>query len=792
MNVFQPVLKYLKDFGFKSLFYKMFISILLCMIVPVLLVGFFSYRNSSNVLIDQAVEQKSKSVEQINLLLNNYFQRIEEATWSQYNNPWIKDISSYPFSYDEINSVLKCMGYMQADTNKANIYDLFIYISTLDRFVTSSLVYDNQDFFLKKYGCSLEKSNALTQAMKDQHYNEYIPFMGNFDEFVYPYNVPPDEPAMMVLTTLRVTGQPVIQVGAVVRRASIEGMLTDKLSGGFESLSLMDGTGNANFHVGASYSNDQDDVMRLIGEMRGAASGSAHSILRNGDADYLVNYIKNPETGYYIVSQIPMSVILERTQSIKSVVWILSLIALVLSLCVSFLLSVFFYRPVAALLDSMQAGGGADGQKKPARARKDEYSLINRNYTRMTSEYSAMKDLMNRNRAETIARFFRRLCQSKYNNPAEIQERLQDVALSYERKKFAVHVISPDGLGRESEADLAELEEIYRKMGTAICAAMEPALDAQVVAFTEYEALCVVINHDKADEALAQWANAHYREIFAAYGEQRGISFSVGLGLSVGDLGQLKASYDQARESVDSRFFSGYGKIHAYEAQAGEAIPYTVSEQESLLNAILQGDRKEALEQVVPVLRLGFSERRYNASEIKRLMREMLSVVLDAFHEENIPLSTVFGEGFDLFYPIDQLDTFDSALDFVREIVEDACLWIQENRQKATETQRDVFMAYIEAHYAEEIMLQTIAQQFHFSPSYFSRYFKMVTGSTFIDCITQVRIKKAKEMLSDGGVAIKDVYPEVGYNNYNTFRRAFKKIVGMSPESYKRNSDQVG
>lgn len=92
---------------------------------------------------------------------------------------------------------------------------------------------------------------------------------------------------------------------------------------------------------------------------------------------------------------------------------------------------------------------------------------------------------------------------------------------------------------------------------------------------------------------------------------------------------------------------------------------------------------------------------------------------------------------------------------------------------------------YIDNHYDEDIMLEEVASILSLSPQYFSRIFREKTGITFVDYLTRLRIKKAKEWLSYSESNIQEVCFKVGYKDPNYFTRVFKKTVGVTPKQYK-------
>ena len=93
---------------------------------------------------------------------------------------------------------------------------------------------------------------------------------------------------------------------------------------------------------------------------------------------------------------------------------------------------------------------------------------------------------------------------------------------------------------------------------------------------------------------------------------------------------------------------------------------------------------------------------------------------------------------------------------------------------------------YINTNYLT-VTLDELADQFHLSKPYLSKYIKDKSGKTFGELVKAVRMKKARTLLKGGDMTVESIAEKVGYQNVEHFNRLFKKKYGMTPVQF-RNS----
>ena len=95
---------------------------------------------------------------------------------------------------------------------------------------------------------------------------------------------------------------------------------------------------------------------------------------------------------------------------------------------------------------------------------------------------------------------------------------------------------------------------------------------------------------------------------------------------------------------------------------------------------------------------------------------------------------------------------------------------------------------YLEDIYMFDLSLDSVGEILHISPAYLSAQFKKYQKMNFLDCLTELRINAAKELLADPFRSSAEVASMVGYEDASYFARAFKKRTGMTPTQYRRQA----
>lgn len=241
-------------------------------------------------------------------------------------------------------------------------------------------------------------------------------------------------------------------------------------------------------------------------------------------------------------------------------------------------------------------------------------------------------------------------------------------------------------------------------------------------------------------------------------------------------------AYNEALEALSSTPGEG-GILFAGKATAKKkgADPGAIAE--GIFGRIRAGDRasiRHQLSSYGSALQEVYGE---DMGKIKNSIFELLVNVRNITTE--IDCNYQNDEFLKAFSVLSAADSMESVLDFALKRCEECATDVMQFSSMKDNPIVKKAEDYIEKRISEDLSLEDVAAAINVSPSYLSRMFKDVKGENYINYLTDMRLRRARELLKDPHMTIKEISAEIGFNDQNYFSRIFKNKFGMTPTEFR-------
>ena len=278
----------------------------------------------------------------------------------------------------------------------------------------------------------------------------------------------------------------------------------------------------------------------------------------------------------------------------------------------------------------------------------------------------------------------------------------------------------------------------------------------------------------KANETIVQLHNY----LLDTYG----IWLFAGIGKNTDSLTNVWESYQQAIESINYTSKNYFFFPYEFIKKDSNAFYYPPELSTKLIHFITTGNTSQVLELFNLIHQENIEERSLPINLLKFLLSDIRNTLLKA------RFALPSGVSAEITSQLDEQFNQHVTFKLCEDIALTLCKFFtveSDDTSLVTAIEK-----YIEKNYMDPSMgLNKISDEFQISESYFSHMFKEKTGVNFSTYLENIRMSEAARMIKETDISLNELYISVGYNNANTFRRAFKKIYGVTPSNMRENKN---
>ena len=297
--------------------------------------------------------------------------------------------------------------------------------------------------------------------------------------------------------------------------------------------------------------------------------------------------------------------------------------------------------------------------------------------------------------------------------------------------------------------------------------------------------VCIIFAGNRTKE-FSENIHRICHEIQKKVKEVIGLETSIGIGSWVRSPYELIYSYRLAAKAIDYRYLLGGNLLFDMEEKKTDNSIFLINDLEILTESIKSGDRRlmeKTLEQIETEIKSALVEKSYACIYLQQVIRAIGNTCQSLSEEPE----KIIAQREALLKAVTEQRMFSQAAALVEKYAQEVFDALQELNSSSGQRQGMLAMDYIQKNYMDPCLsLNSICSYLNISTSYFSTIFKEMTGETFIEVLTRVRMEKAKELLENTTMKNYEIAEKVGFSDPHYFGISFKKITGKTPTEYAR------
>ncbi|MFS0868568.1 helix-turn-helix domain-containing protein [Paenibacillus xylanilyticus] len=765
---------------FSPLFRRFMISYLIILMIPQI-AGYASYRASIEAARTSSIENSLKSLNLSKEIIERNLMLVEDFTRQLAINQDLYRLIADPKPHDANNvyglSRMQRSLSMYSSTNDY-LSHFFIYIPNYNVIITPTTVYYRPEHY---YAANPLESMTFEEwkesILKKPHLNEIIP-LRNYKHEIRT-NVLVDAPAITFLQSLPLNSfnKPQATIGVMIdenQMASLTQHIVEQYGGW---TLVTDSSGDIIFSRGINETEAEN--------LKDMPAGKDDGVRPTGDGRLLIS-IHSKQNGWNYMAGIPERALMVKADQIKHVTLTFTLATLGFGLLIGLLLAYRHSAPIHRLLSVFREQDiGLPGKAS------NEYDFLASNITSLITNNHLLKNAINEQIPMLRDGFIKRLLTGEFYTIRELEAISSQTGISLHTSRGFVGILKVDGYGSPDS------EEIIQELSLARLIVRETMTtwhaDVLITDWgTDQIAFVHPLSKEPSNTALHTTVSELSKRMNGVYQDYR-VSTTIGIGSSYEVWNDVGRSFNEARQALEYAIHMGTEHLVRFEdtVKETELYYYPIESEQRLLNTLKAGEMEESDRVLDQLFSRNFTERELSYDMTQQFVVELKGTFLKL--EPKIMLDEAHVEEFkNRIAAIQVTDSVGVLRDKFHQLAKDVCRDVQRKKSNMHAEIVNETMAYIQKRYADATLtVYRIAEQMGKPEKYISQLFKQYTGENLSDYLEVVRINKAAELLRESQQTIDEIALTTGYNSAHSFRRAFKRVRGVLPSSFRQMEDQM-
>ncbi|MGO4184455.1 AraC family transcriptional regulator [Paenibacillus sp. TAF43_2] len=760
---------------YSTIFRKFLISYLIILVIPSI-AGYVSYRTSISVTQSISIENSVTLLQRSQDILERRMVEVEGFTRQLALNPDLNKLMNEQKKGDIVNVYgIWSMVRQVTPFSQTNdfLQNYFIYLNNYDVIFTQGSAYFRPEHYYQNFHYNdLTLAEWKETVLDKTHRSEIMPlssFTSNAKQssvVTYMQSLPLDS----------FSGSSPATVVVMIDEENISSLLAgvEDRYGGWAHIS--DAQGNT---VG----------LRGISEENAKLLSSDSRLIQDKVSQFynndLVITIHSEKNGWTYRAGIPKQVLMENANQIKHITWLVTGIALLLGLLAGLLLSYRNSAPMNRLLTVMKEQFGKDGITG-----RNEYDFLQGNISSIITSNRHLETELKRQLPLVRDGFLKRLIAGEFHTTEEITAAAVQADTRFDTNEGYVGILQINGYSGMDNVEI--LNELYAARLILKKALID--LDSQLhMTDLGSDRIVTIITTMEGEYGVeaAKLRMSHILEKLSdiAYREYK-ISVTAAFGDAFTTILDVSHSYEQAKQTIEYAEFNSKKSFVWFTDSRLETATYyyPMDIEQRLISTIRAGDSDEAKRMVHSVMNINMENKQLSIEMKQQLIGELKGTLLKLLDQKTFMESDLLHALKNQIIGIQASNPMAAIQEEIIGIVEALCSVINSKKNHVhIQTVEEIKQFIAEAYGDSEMTLYRIAERVERPEKYISQLFKEVTDINVSDYLEMIRIEQASSLLRTNAYTVDEIAARVGYNSSHSFRRAFKRVMGVAPSSYRQS-----
>ncbi|GLX68812.1 AraC family transcriptional regulator [Paenibacillus glycanilyticus] len=762
-----------------TIFRKFLISYLIILVIPSI-AGYVSYRTSIEVTQSVSIENGITQLERSKEILERRMAEVEGFTRQLALNPDLNALMNEKIKGDQDNvygiwNVMRqVMPFSQTNDFLQNY---FIYLSNYDVILSQGSAYFRPEHYYDNFRYNDMSLAEWKSTVLDRNHGSEImplrPFTNKTKQtsvVTYMQSLPLDS----------FSGNSPATVVVIIDEENISSLLSglEERYGGWTHIS--DSQGNTISLRGT----DENAAARLSGDTR--FDPAKVSQFYNDD---LVITIRSDKNGWVYQAGIPRHVLMENANQIRTITWLVTGAALLLGLLAGLLLAYRNSVPINRLLGVMKEHFGKEGITG-----RNEFDFLQGNISRMITSNRQLENELNRQLPLVRDGFLKRLIAGEFQSGEEIAAAAAQAGAHFQSQQGFVSVLRINGYSGMDSVEILNELTAARLIVKQILLELELGSNLLMTDLGSDRIVTICQVNQEEQESGNTTERKSITDMFEKLIELAYRDYKIHLTASLGEqyhsLLEVSHSSEQAKQTMEYAEYDIKQSIVWFRDAQPETATYyyPLDIEQRLISTIRAGDKEEAGRMVQAVIEKNTDNRQLSIEMKQQLVGELKGTLLKLLDQKAFLESELQFALKNQIVNVQASNPVAIIQEEIIEIVDALCGVISSKKSHAHIQMVEEMKQFIAQSYGDpELTLYRIAEHAERPEKYISQLFKEVTATNISDYLEMVRIEHASEMLRTNACTVDEIAERVGYNSAHSFRRAFKRVMGVAPSSYRQS-----